>query len=95
LSQVPVLGPKKNEREWHAAKKKLEESAEKSQLKVQAFPEDGHCDKGLVLSRRLGRPVPCVQVISVHRWPEHASPTQFNLCQTGAPDVSFTEFSCQ
>jgi hypothetical protein len=83
----------KVERGWHAAKKKLEESAQKSQLKLQDCPEGAHCEKGLVLSRRLGRPVPCVHVISMHGWPEHALPTQFNLCRTGAPDVSFTEFS--
>jgi hypothetical protein len=85
----------KVERGWNTTKKKLKVIAEKNELTFDDCPEWAHCDRGRILSRRLGRPVPCVHIISKGGWPEHPSLTQFNLFMTGEPDIGFTDFEGQ
>jgi hypothetical protein len=50
----------KIERGWHAPKTKLEGDANEHGLIFQDCPESAHCDKGRLLSRRLGKQVPSV-----------------------------------
>jgi hypothetical protein len=82
----------KVQRGWRRITGELEASAHDHHLNFPDCPEDARCDKGLLLSRRLGRQVLCVHIILSRGWPDERPPAQFDLSTTGLPDVSFTQF---
>jgi hypothetical protein len=82
----------KVQRGSHRIKGKLEASADEHHLNFRDSPENASRDKGLLLSRRLGRQVPCVHTILSRGWPDERPPAQFDLPMTGVPDISFPEF---
>jgi hypothetical protein len=53
---------------------------------------NGHCEERVLLSRRPGRQVPCVHIISQGEWPEEPPPPQFNLSTAEPPEIVFTVF---
>jgi hypothetical protein len=83
---------RKVQRGWHATNRKLQGSAREHELSFQNCAEPVCCDKGLLLSRRLGRQVPCPHTILPRGWSKDDPPAQFSLSTTDVPDISFTEF---
>jgi hypothetical protein len=85
----------KVQRGWRRIKGKLEASAGEHHLNFRDYPEDARCETGLLLSRRLGRQVPCIHKIYgilAREWPDEPASAQFDLSITDVPDISFTEF---
>jgi hypothetical protein len=89
----PANWSKKVERGWHATKAKLESNAREQGSVFHDYQESADCDKGLLLSRRLGRQVPCVHTISTRGWPNEPPPAQLSVTTIAPPDISFTEFN--
>jgi hypothetical protein len=83
---------KKVERGWQATKTKLERNAKDKGFEFQDCPNSAYCDKGLLLSRRLGRQGPRVHTISKCTWENQPPPAQFSVTTRAPPDISFTEF---